>query len=174
MSSIGHNASYGPPRPVNIPGLGQFSRQCQYLDDVAASEIPRVRASPAELHQKHQFRLELEKICHQVVRSTWPHSSVNLSLQPYGSFVSGFATKGADIDLHVSLGGAKQIPDLRKQLLHNIPAALLTAGFGARLIQHTRVPVIKVCQYPSPELLAALKEEANNWYDASEDGESDA
>jgi len=174
MTSIGRNTNYGPLRPVNIPGLGQFSRQCQYLDDVAASEIPRVRASPEELQQKHQFIFELEKICRQVVHSTWPHSCVNLSLQPYGSFVSGFATKGADIDLYVSLGGAKQIPDLRKHLLHNIRAALLTTGFGAHLIQHTRVPVIKVCQYPSPELLAALKEEAKNGYDASEDGECDA
>ena len=174
MSSTGHHANRGPPRPANIPGLGQFTRQCQYLDAIAASEIPRVQVPPEELVEKHQFRLELENICRQVVRSTWPHAGVSLSLQPYGSFASGFATKGADIDLHVSLRGAKHLPDSRKYLLHNIRAALLTAGFGARLIQRTRVPVIKVCQFPTPALLAALKEEANNWYDPSEDGESDA
>lgn len=173
MSSIGHYANRGLPRPANIPGLGQFTRQCQYLDTIAASEIPRVQVSPEELEEKHRFRLELENICRQVVHSTCPHAGVSLSLQSYGSFASGFATKGADIDLHVSLRGAKYILDSRKQLLHNICAALLTAGFGARLIQRTRVPVIKVCQHPTPGLLTSLKEEANNWYDLSEDGESD-
>src|SRR5215469_13353047 len=137
MFSMFHNANHGPPTPINIPGLDQFSRQCQYLDDIAAFEIPRVRASPEELREKHQFRLELEKICRQVVHSTWPHSGLSLGLQPYGSFASGFATKGADIDLLVSLRGETHIPDLHKHLLHNIRSALLTAGFGARLIQRT-------------------------------------
>jgi len=170
----GHHANRGPPRPTHIPGLDQFTRQCQYLDAVAAAEIPRVQIPAEELAQKHQFRLELEKICQRVVRSTWPHSGVTLSLLPYGSFASGFSTKGADIDLNITLHGAKYDPDLRKHLFHNIHAALLAAGFGAHLIHRTRVPVIKLCQRPSPELLAALKEAANNQYDASEDGESDA
>ncbi|KAK5276592.1 hypothetical protein LTR16_010962, partial [Cryomyces antarcticus] len=46
----------------------------------------------------------------------------------------------------------------------------LELGFGARLLTRTRVPIIKVCQEPTSELLSALREEREKW-DALPDGE---
>ena len=41
--------------------------------------------------------------------------------------------------------------------------ALLRAGFGARLLTRTRVPILKVCECPSRELYSALMEEREKW-----------
>ena len=40
---------------------------------------------------------------------------------------------------------------------------LLDLGYGARLLTRTRVPIIRFCEQPTPELLEALIENRAKW-----------
>ena len=40
---------------------------------------------------------------------------------------------------------------------------LLDLGYGARLLTRTRVPIIRFCEQPTPELLEALLENRAKW-----------
>lgn len=40
---------------------------------------------------------------------------------------------------------------------------LLNLGYGARLLTRTRVPIIRFCEQPTPELLKALLENRAKW-----------
>lgn len=59
--------------------------------------------------------------------------------------------------------------DVDPKVQRLLEKSLLDHGIGAHLLSKTRVPIIKVCEKPSPELYAALKEERQKWDDLSED-----
>jgi len=140
-----------------------------YLDRTAEVEIARVDISSDELAARTTFRLRLESICVKAIRSEYPESDVRLHLAPYGSLVSGFATKGADIDLAVSISGNLQPPNFMRDLPRLLESAVLAAGHGARLLSRTRVPIVKICQIPPPEIYDALIRERKKWDDLPED-----
>lgn len=159
---------YGLPSPSpasysfqDEQGMKVFFAQCAYLDKVAAGAIAENEIDSDELQQKHVFRDRLKKLCNDAIHAQYPRSSVSLHLEPYGSIASGFATKGADMDLAVQLSGPLPSESFLKELPHSLESAILGAGHGARLLTRTRVPILKVCEAPNPELYQALVEERN-------------
>lgn len=119
----------------------------------------------AERDEKDSFRKELEKLCHEVCDSNLNLPKV--SLECFGSFQSGFASAGSDMDLVIvvrdNTSNAACFSLLENDLPRELERALLRKGHGARLLTRTRVPIIKVCQEPGSCLLSKLQAEREKW-----------
>ena len=116
--------------------------------------------SSEEFSTKDYFRRHLEHLCRQAVRDFYDPGQ-QLSLVSFGSMSSGFGMPGSDMDL------ALVTPRLTAETPRLLERALLDQGYGARLLTRTRVPVLKVCERPTPELYQALCEERQKWDDMS-------
>lgn len=134
-----------------------MNAQTTYLEHLAVQKLPQIRIQPDELAEKEEFRARLQKVCEKIVLDVSPPSPVALRLAPFGSISSGFAMPGSDMDL--SLMMTSEVPGMFRM----IEKALLDAGIGAHLLTRTRVPILKVCEKPSSELLSALREEREKW-----------
>jgi terminal uridylyltransferase len=168
----GGSANYGPPsqqrrqlyQPASQP-QSPFA-QSQYLDGIAAREIPIVEMSQTERDEKEAFRKELEKICQEVCASD-PGRLPEVSIEGFGSFESGFASAGSDMDLVLVVKDSSPTAECFSPMENDLPRALekrlLQMGIGAHLLTRTRVPIIKVCQTPSSSLLDKLREEREKW-----------
>ena len=151
------------------PSMESFVTQCNYLEHVAREQIPLTLMSTDEIHQKQNFIATLARISEDVSSADDADNRPQATLKAFGSFVSGFATKDSDVDLAIvstTDGGA--LPDISLQLHEDdfprrLEKALLECGIGARLLTRTRVPIIKVCEKPPQELLAALRAERERW-----------
>jgi terminal uridylyltransferase len=148
--------------------------QIEYLDRLAAEEIPKVEMSLAEFEDKEAFRAQLETIFREAFAKGYAASGdiATISLVGFGSLASGFGMPGSDMDLAVvpawknpsqadQIGIDRDIPRLLEQ-------AVLDAKMGGRLLTRTRVPILKVCQSPTEELYKALYEERKKWEDLPE------
>lgn len=170
LVSWGANQQHIPPpgHPVSStpiqrsPEIEAFSAQCKYLDEMAAVVLPEVEISPEEIAEKQAFRQSLEDLCNEAMAATFKESNVALYLKPYGSLASGLALKGADMDLAITVTG--KLPSAALKLLPRLLEwAILFGGHGARVIDKTRVPIIKVCEAPHAELYDALLGEREKW-----------
>jgi terminal uridylyltransferase len=157
-----------PRRPLVLSQSDKHTRQVQYLEQVAAVEIRNVEMSPQEYEEKERFRVTLEKICHEVCAAD-PERLPTISLEPFGSFRSGFATAGSDMDLVIVVKGNVSSSACFSLLEDDLPRALerrlLQLGYGARLLTRTRVPIIKVCEKPGVSFLDKLRDERWKWDD---------
>ncbi|KAK5714921.1 hypothetical protein LTR15_010337 [Elasticomyces elasticus] len=158
------NGARGPPNQYLAE---QHARQSQHLDHIASIEIPAVAMSAAERSEKEHFRIRLERIVHEVCAAN-PDRLPRVSLESFGSFRSGFANAGSDMDLVIVLpdgspitGGAAGLHE--DDLPRALERKLLELGFGARLLTRTRVPIIKICETPGISLLDKLREEREKW-----------
>ncbi|KAL8892979.1 MAG: hypothetical protein Q9192_005534 [Flavoplaca navasiana] len=143
--------------------------QTNYLDSVAHSQIPKVAIAFEEEQRKEALRQVLEDICQKTVTEyevtkdpLFDGSTV--SLRCFGSLRTGFATRLSDMDL--ALGSPKSIPDPalpESDIPRMLEKAFLDLGYGARLLTRTRVPIIRFCETPTPELAARLREERAKW-----------
>ena len=165
------NFRQGPPQQT----YENYAAQCQYLNRIAELEIPKVEMSSAELFEKEKFRAKLEILCQEALREGYTGEISSIALKCYGSISSGFATQGSDVDLAIvpSWTGSPSALNHPSRIDRNIPRLLekklLDKGFGARLLTRTRVPILKVCENPTPELYAALCEERKKWDDLPEE-----
>ncbi|KAK3649669.1 hypothetical protein LTR56_006629 [Elasticomyces elasticus] len=157
----------GARGPPNQYLAEQHARQSQYLDHIASIEIPAVAMSAAERSEKEHFRIRLERIVHEVCAAN-PDRLPRVSLESFGSFRSGFANAGSDMDLVIVLpdgspitGGAAGLHE--DDLPRALERKLLDLGLGARLLTRTRVPIIKICEVPGVSLLDKLREEREKW-----------
>ncbi|KAK6430431.1 hypothetical protein LTR95_013414 [Oleoguttula sp. CCFEE 5521] len=136
-----------PPRGPQRHGQPQWRQlQAGYLDSIAAAELPQVEMTQAEREEKEIFRKALEDC--------------------FGSFQSGFASAGSDMDLVIVVQDADAsacFSLLENDLPRALEKRLLQLGFGARLLSRTRVPIIKVCQAPGTSLLSKLRQEREKW-----------
>ncbi|KAF4552202.1 Terminal uridylyltransferase cid1-like protein [Elsinoe fawcettii] len=154
----------------------RFDARVAYLDDLAAQEIPAVEISFEELAEKDAFRLQLQDIFAKVAQMTDNPQHIDMSLQNFGSLKSGFATKGSDMDLVIVDNNMMrstepvEISLSEDGLPRRFEKELLSRGIGARLLTRARVPIIKICEQPSSELLSALKDARDKW-DALPDDE---
>lgn len=133
------------------------------------SEISKAEMSIEELDEKETFRLALQQICrdavtqHELERDK-DFNAASVSLKCFGSLSTGFATHSSDMDLALVSPNSK--PDM-SSIESNIPRvlekALLDAGYGARLLTKTRVPIIKLCEKPTTKLRTALLKERSKW-----------
>ncbi|KAF1921162.1 hypothetical protein BDU57DRAFT_439623 [Ampelomyces quisqualis] len=148
--------------------------QIEYLDRLAADEIPKVEMSLAEFEDKEAFRAQLEGILQQAFAQSYPPSGAiaTISLVGFGSLASGFGMPGSDMDLAVVPGWKDPSKTDQIGIDRDIPRllerAVLDAKMGGRLLTRTRVPILKVCQAPTEILYTALCEERKKWDDLPE------
>ncbi|KAI9163774.1 Poly(A) RNA polymerase protein cid1 [Paramyrothecium foliicola] len=167
-----HNQSFGgnhPYRQHHRPEI--IARQGAFLDDVAYKVVANSEIDRSEIAEKEAFRQSIETISriaitqHEVDQNGahgFPPLSVELKC--FGSLSSGFATKASDMDLGLLSPLSKISPDAAGSPIPRLlEKALLDAGLGARLLTRTRVPIIKLCQYPPDELRRGLLEERDKW-----------
>ena len=147
--------------------------QSEFLEALAAQEIPKAEMSMSEFEEKEAFREHLENIMRQAFHESYTGDIATISLKAFGSLASGFAMPASDLDLAVvpdwkdsaqahEAGIDREVPRLLER-------AVLNANMGGRLLTRTRVPILKVCQSPSEILYAALSEERQKWDGLSED-----
>lgn len=159
------NMPRGPPPNVLAD---QRRRQVQFLDQVAATEVAKVEMTTAERDEKEAFRASLQSIIHELC-DTDQERLQRVALECFGSFQSGFASAGSDMDLVIVLQDTAQDPAcfslLEDDLPRRLEERLLQLGYGARLLTKTRVPIIKICEKPNPCLLDKLRQERERWND---------
>jgi len=144
------------PRPQQPP-VNVFNTQCSFLQHLAVQTLPGLHITVEELAAKDSFRCHLQEACQGAITMKFPLDKTVVSLAPFGSVGSGFAMPGSDMDLVMLLSSTEPyLPRLFEK-------ALLDMGYGARLLTRTRVPIIKVCEKPQPELYAALCKERRKW-----------
>lgn len=128
--------------------------------------------SQTERDEKEAFRKELEQIC-QDVCATDPERLPKVSIEGFGSFESGFASAGSDMDLVLVVKDADPTVECFSPMEYDLPRSLekrlLQLGIGAHLLTRTRVPIIKVCQSPGSTLLSKLRQEREKWDDLDRD-----
>ncbi|KAL2005031.1 hypothetical protein VTN00DRAFT_2881 [Thermoascus crustaceus] len=141
--------------------------QINYLDSLAVG-IPTLESLTPELKPKEALRARLTEIAREAITSC--AKSRGLSAGPdcidfkcFGSLRNGFGLPGADLDLAMTTRASSFPRELQDECPRILEKAFLDAGFGARLIENARVPVIKLCEKPSEELLEALRAERKAW-----------
>lgn len=144
----------------------QQQRKVSYLQAIAASEVSSVQMSEQERDEKNAFRLAVQQVCNDVCDAD-PDRLPRVSLECFGSFKSGFATAGSDMDLVIVVKDQSSTKASLSLLEDDLPRALermlLKLGYGARLLTRTRVPIIKVCEKPEGSLLSKLRAEREKW-----------
>ncbi|KAK8252866.1 hypothetical protein HDK77DRAFT_371669 [Phyllosticta capitalensis] len=145
----------------------QASTQSNYLGQLAAAAFSGSAMTDSELNEKLDFVNRLQKIC-QTEISNVPNVP-QLEFKCFGSIGTGFVTKGSDIDLAVIAHNDEDTEAARKYGPRALEKIFLDNGFGARLLTNTRVPIIKFCEKPSPELLENLRAERQKWDDLPEE-----
>jgi terminal uridylyltransferase len=147
--------------------------QVDYLDQLAAQEIPKVEIGLVELEEKEAFRKHLEAICKDAVSQGYSGDMDTISLVGFGSLASGFATPSSDMDLAIvpkwKDDANYQRFDIHRDIPRLLEKAVLECKIGGRLLTKTRVPILKVCQQPSDELYKALYDERKKWDELSKE-----
>jgi terminal uridylyltransferase len=171
-SAVGQPRIYNPGRDrrlcdPNTHTPNDIDFQCQYLSSIMERETNKV-VNTKELLAKEAFRKHLEKIVQNLVadyaKDHVTINSKNVRLKCYGSLASGFAVPGSDMDLLLMFPKDQgPIGPLEVESRRMIEKALLDLGYGARLLTKTRVPILRVCQSPNPDLLSSLKKEREKW-----------
>lgn len=149
---------------------GDVQAQADYLDTLAFEQIPKVEIGHEEFAEKQALRSCLEQVCRKTVFDLeTAHGDPNfvadsVELKCFGSLTTTFATKSSDMDLVIVSPFSKHVPSApESEMPRSIEKALLDLGYGARLLTKTRVPIIKFCEKPGPELANLLLEERLKW-----------
>lgn len=145
--------------------------QINYIENLAHSEILKAGISQEEFLEKQALRESLEQVCRKAVSEYEMHkvkeaafSSHSVELRCFGSLSTTFATKSSDMDLVLVSPMSKpdsSSPD--SDIPRLIEKALLDLGYGARLLTKTRVPIIRFCEKPTPELADLLLAERTKY-----------
>lgn len=158
-------------RVQNQPFRAPPDTQVSYLEDLAKVEILKAEISPEEFLEKQALRQSLELVCQRTVSEYEMHRdrdaafvSDSVELRCFGSLSTTFATKSSDMDLIlVSPMSQPQPSSPESNLPRLIEKALLDLGYGARLLTRTRVPIIRFCEKPTPELATLLLAERTRY-----------
>ena len=165
----GQHQLFNPHQPRAQPMLSfgdQYQRKINYLQAMATSEVGSVQMTQTERDEKSAFRQTLQQVCNDVCDAD-PDRLPHVSLECFGSFKSGFATAGSDMDLVIVVKDPSSTSASLSLMEDDLPRALerqlLKLGYGARLLTRTRVPIIKVCEKPDSSLLSKLRAEREKW-----------
>ncbi|KAK0665909.1 hypothetical protein QBC41DRAFT_399438 [Cercophora samala] len=156
---------------------GDILAQAQHLETLCNNVIENAEIHPADIWRKEAFRVRIETVVRDVItgfensnagQEWFPRDSVQLKC--FGSLMSGFATKDADMDLGLFSPVSNPQPEASGSPIPRlVEKAFLDMGLGARLLTRTRVPIIKICEKPPEELRAALLKERENWEKGTEE-----
>ncbi|KAA6412803.1 MAG: PAP OAS1 substrate-binding domain-containing protein [Lasallia pustulata] len=164
----------GHPPNQSDPSYNPFSpdaiqAQVNYLNQLAGTVLPAAEMDDQSLQDREDLRLLLQRICRSAIRDyerqkfgIFDEGSVGLL--SIGSVRSGFATQGSDLDLAlISPFSRPDVASPDSEIPRILEKALLDLGYGARLLTKTRVPIIKFCEKPTPELADALRKARAKW-----------
>ncbi|KIW62518.1 hypothetical protein PV04_10685 [Phialophora macrospora] len=164
-------------------------KQSDYLTGIGKKAYDEFRFTQEEKDVKENFRLGLEEVARNAVGAKYPGLQLEqVKLKCYGSLANGFALKDCDMDLLLSLpdydvpGGEETESTVRPDGDHAaasdrvegqnsfkaevqriLEKAFLDHDYGARLLTQTRVPILRICQSPTHELLENLRKERAEW-----------
>lgn len=158
-------------RSQNQPFRASPDAQIGYLENLAYDQIPKAEISREEFLEKQALRQVLEQVCRKTVSEYEMHRdrdeaflSGSVELRCFGSLSTTFATKSSDMDLVlVSPMSKPETSSPESNLPRLIEKTLLDLGYGARLLTRTRVPIIRFCEKPSPELATLLVAERTKY-----------
>lgn len=164
----------GPPQQLHTPSYNRLSplavqAQVDFLNQRAEVEIAEAEMDMEDLQEKENLRGLLQRVCRSAIRDYEQQKSrlfdeSSVLLQSFGSLRSGFAIRGSDMDLTlVSPFSNPDIGSPDSDIPRLLEKVLLSLGYGARLLTRTRVPIIKFCEKPTPELTDALWEARVEW-----------
>ncbi|KAK6341693.1 hypothetical protein TWF696_008761 [Orbilia brochopaga] len=116
------------------------------MSDYAKSVVDSVSPTTEEIAMKDDMLRRISEICDKLV----PGSRII----PFGSLVSGFATKGADMDVIFAHDAIDPQPfSLESNIPVRLASEFLKRGFEVDLLIKTRVPILKL-KTPSKESLS--------------------
>ncbi|KAI1625423.1 poly(A) polymerase [Exophiala viscosa] len=166
--------------------------QSDYLNEVGRKAYGAHKLSREESLLKENFRKDLESVAKEALTNKYPDiDAENIKLKCYGSLANGFALAGCDMDLLLSLPEYQETkskttppdvengPELEQdaeedeervfnmEIRRVLEKAFLDKEYGARLLENTRVPILRICERPSPELLHNLCEYRASWEKSS-------
>lgn len=158
------------PRP-QFHNTGDVSIQGDYLQKIVLEVLPQVGIDEQEEAEKEAFRAIVDQVCRATITEYEKQElgnenfdSSSVEVQCFGSMRSGFATKASDMDLALLSPKSHPAPDCAESPIPRLlEKKLLELGYGARLLTKTRVPIIKLCQHPTENLLSLLREERMKW-----------
>ncbi|KAE8348588.1 hypothetical protein BDV28DRAFT_161220 [Aspergillus coremiiformis] len=172
VSAIGHASSASDPAGYSYSHAprtrfgDQQSDPCRriqlqinYLNSLAA-RVPRFGSFACELRNKEMLRTLLTSLAREALeRYAKQHGYAiegkAIDLKCFGSLRNGFALPGADLDLVMTTHGESFPKELEAQCPRILNKAFIDAGFGSRMIQRARIPMIKLCEKPSQEPLSS-------------------
>ena len=146
-----------------------FPFQVHFLEKLAAQKVPKVEMGLADLTAREDLRQILQGLCRDTIaqhelKQREDFDPETVQLKCFGSLGSGLATLSSDLDLAImSPDSVPECSSVESEIPRLLEKRLLDAGFGARLLTQTRVPIIKFCREPTPELAKALLEERAKW-----------
>lgn len=168
---------YNPNAPIKGSRSGPFTNndqllaQSQMLEELLQSTISGVGADDTSIIAMEQFRALLEQACRDTITEFEKQELGNeefqestVQLKCFGSMASGFATKSSDMDLALLSPKSEPSPDTgTSRIPRLLEKKLLDMNLGARLLTKTRVPIIKVCERPTQNLLKDLRDNHEKW-----------
>ena len=154
-----------------IPNPEEIANQSSYLSTLLQDTVPVVGIDAEEEAEKESFRAVVENACRDAILQYEQEELVNpafdassVELKCFGSMSSGFATRASDMDLALLTPLSRPAADSPESPIPRVlEKKLLSLGYGARLLTRTRVPIIKLCQTPTPKLLSGLLEARAKW-----------
>ena len=164
-------------------------KQSDYLTGIGRLASDEHKFTAEEKDIKESFRLSLEELSRSALGAKYPDLQLEqVKLKCYGSLANGFALKDCDMDLLLSLpkyeepesteastvvspeGEDTQALDdgqeergFKADVRRILEKAYLDHEYGARLLTQTRIPILRICQTPTPELLHNLMENRAEW-----------
>ncbi|KAH9897287.1 hypothetical protein F4778DRAFT_254867 [Xylariomycetidae sp. FL2044] len=166
-----HSTLYNPAGRHPGPSPEQIANQSAFLDQLCRTVVSNSEIEYSEIAEKEDFRVRVETICRDAISQYELDARISTGFHPqtvqlrcFGSLSSGFATKASDMDLGLLSPMSRlsaESPD--SPIPRIIEKALLDAGFGARLLTRTRVPIIKLCELPTENLRQGLLTERAKW-----------
>lgn len=143
--------------------------QVNYLQQLAIVEVPKAEMNSEEYTKRENLRLHLERLCRETIyqfelKKDKDFDANTVQLKCFGSLSSGFATRSSDMDL--ALLSPYSVPDSSSrdsEIPRLLEKAFLDLGYGARLLTRTRVPIIKFCEEPTPDLAKSLLDERQKY-----------
>lgn len=156
-------------RPRNPNDADRIAAQVIYLEQLCKKVVDSCEMGGEEIAEMTAFQAHLAETCRNIV--IWHEASKSqhikhelVTLKCFGSLGAGLATKSSDIDL--ALDSPHSVPKLssgESEIPRLLEKRFLEMGYGARLLTRTRVPIIKLCSKPTPELAKALNNERARW-----------
>ncbi|KAF5661838.1 hypothetical protein FHETE_8244 [Fusarium heterosporum] len=155
----------------------EIAAQADLLEKLCFQVVSNSEIDRSDIAEKENFRCRIEAISREVIsthekeeRPETDFHPATVQLKCFGSLSSGFATKASDMDLGLLSPMSYTQPDAPGSPIPRLlEKAFLEAGFGARLLTRTRVPIIKLCEAPPEKLRQGLLDERFRWENGIEE-----